>query len=393
MDPSVRLQRHAQLWESAAANARRYAVAGVIFAVLILLNVIEPHYRVENQKNNLPELQTQLASLKAEQASLAMRKSNLQAVGEVLEDVRSNIARAPWQTDIQALIRTCAGGCPRDVQSRANQTIRSIAEKMRRISVEPLGAAVKAASLEAELEDSVADIEEAINSWEQSKLNTVWYGTIASKQATAAAVGSNVTAETRRAEGAVGTLNEETSGEIADISDKLETKQKEIAGDQDQVSNDIKEQEEKIAQAMQAALPGWAADLVTVKSMVSLYPWILAVLGLLTVGYGLIAGRHYRAMADAEGWSKEDRADPLMSTPWTLTDRGLTGGLATVMLHGGVLTIFAYCLYRAISAAEQPEVAAQSEQALSVGLPAELAFGLLAVALILAVVAVRRRPS
>lgn len=393
MDPSVRLRRHAQLWDSAAANARRYAVAGVIFAVLILLNVVEPHYRVESQKNNLPELQTELKSLKSRQAELEIRKSELQKVSQVLEDVQSDIAQAPWQSDVRSLIKTCAGGCPMDVQSRANTTIRSIAEKMRNISVQPLREAAENSGLGTELESSVRDMEKAISSWEKSKIDTVWYGTIASKEATAAAVGTNVRAEASSAEGAVDKLNNETGAEIAAISNNLAASQKELAGDQQQVSEDIRQQEEKIAQAMQAALPGWAAGLFSVKTIVSLYPWILAVLGLFTVGYGLIAGHHYRAMADAEGWSKEDRADPLLSTAWTLTDRGLAGGMVTASLHGGVLAVFAYCVYRGLRAADQPAAATQSEQTLSVGLPAELAFGLLAAALLAAVISVLRRPK
>ncbi len=390
MDPAGRLRRHAQLWDTTAANARRIAVGGVIFAVLILLNVIEPHFRVEQQKEKLPEWQTELATLKDRQQELEKRKNSLQSLSQELRQIAADIERAPWQTDIQALIKTCARGCPRNVQEIANQTISDIAQKMRDISIVPLRTKVEASSMQAELGDSIKNMEAAIDSWEQGRQNKVWYGTIASKEATAAAVGSNVRAETRNAESAVSALNTSTSEELAGIGEVLKTTQDQLANSQQEVADQIKEQEQKINDAMLAALPGWASGLFTVKTMVVLYPWILVVMGFAVVGYGLLAGHHYRGMAAAEGWSVQERSDPLLSSPWTLTFRGAAGSVITLLLYGAVLAFFSYCLYRSTRAASMKDIPPPSEQVFSLGLPTELAVSLLAIALILAAVTVGR---
>lgn len=393
MDPAVKLKRHTQLWENADANARRVAIAGLIFAALILVNVVEPYFKMTKEDELLPQWRAELASLETEQASLAQRKEDLQKIEMVLGQIEQSVKDLPWRSDIDKLIQTCRGGCPANVQDRADETIINIADKMKKISVEPLRAVIRETGMEGELAGAADNVEAAINAWKDQRLRKVWYATVQSKERAAATVASDVQAETQRAEATRGNLDEATTQQLASLTADIGEQQVNLQARETIIVEDIKAKEEKIRAAMGAALPAWADGLFTVKSMVLLYPWILVGIGVWMVGNGLIAGQHYRGMADAEGWTAIERGDPLLSSPWTLTWRGAAGGAVTFSYYSASLGALGYCIYRSAHPAEYEEWSSSTQGALAANFPVELSFALLAVALLAVGIALRPRPT
>lgn len=382
MDPDVKLKRHTSLWESAETNARRVAVAGVIFAALILINVVEPYKQMAEEEAMLPQWRTELAALQAEQAQLQRRKQSLAKIESVLDRIEQSITATPWQSDINALIQRCRGGCPANVQTLADNTIRSIAGKMKALSVVPLRSVIQETGMVDEFGAAADSVETVIDDWEEGRLGTVWYATIDAKERTAASVGAGVRIEAQRAEETRGNLENATTEELANLTAGIDARRVEAENRAAKLREEIQSREEKIRAAMDAALPAWATGLFTVKSMVLLYPWILVGIGLWMVANGLIAGKHFRGMADAEGWNADERSDPLLSSPWTLTWRGVAGGAVTFLCYGIFLGALAYCIYRS----EHPDAAgdwtSRTETALLANFPPGLAFVLLGLGLL-----------
>ncbi len=92
--------------------------------------------------------------------------------------------------------------------------------------------------------------------------------------------------------------------------------------------------------AVAEAVAAWARGLVPAEWMVRLYPWTLVAIALYLVAGALVALRHFLGMAESGGWSEQDRRDPVFSSLWTPTWRGLAG---TAVLSG-----LWYCLDRSI---------------------------------------------
>ena len=123
--------------------------------------------------------------------------------------------------------------------------------------------------------------------------------------------------------------------------------------------------------------------------MIALYPWILAAIAVYLVGNALNSARYFRGMADEEGWSAAERSDPLVSSAWTLTWRGIRGASATIFCYITVLAALWYCLNRSLNPPGPGDRAGFSIQTISavMGSPAILlAYGFLALALIIVVV-------
>jgi len=91
---------------------------------------------------------------------------------------------------------------------------------------------------------------------------------------------------------------------------------------------------------MQQIMPEWLRGLISVEQMVQLYPLIMMGLVLYTVGNGLSLTRHYLVIAQERGWSFEEASDPAYSSLWTLSYRGLTATLFTVVTYLGLIIAF-----------------------------------------------------
>ncbi len=389
MDTEIHRQRHAQRWEAAESSARKIAIGGVIFAVLILLNVVEPYFEIDEQKKLLPDLQSELQSLQNQKQALEARRASLTEIKVALDNVDKAVASAPWKAEIEKLIEICKRNCS---LQKANETVENIASLMRQQTVAPLRRAISQTGMASELESAAARIDASIDAWREPLIdNPGWFQSVELKHRTAAGVGSGISDATREAAEEVDAVSAAATQELAALNQALEAQKQSLETEKDTLDKEISEKQSRIEQAMQAALPAWATGLFTVERMVNLYPWILLIVGIWVVVNGLTAGHHYRRMADAEGWTAEERGDPVLSTPWTLTWRGAAGGAVTIMSYGATLGVLIYCIYRSANPGQVDAFMAKAEAQIVSDQPVELAMAVLALALVTVSVITMRR--
>lgn len=371
MDPSTRLRRHSELYEAGTSNVQRIAIGGLIFAALILFNVIEPYYRAD-----LPSLEEAVVK---KQRELNAIDENLQEIANIeakLNEIAGDIARPPWNDDVEELKRYFREDGSGDIQNVANTTINNIAAKINALVVEPLRAAIAKATMTGDVDLIAAEIENAVETWRLSKIdNSDWFQTTDAKDATADIISSSLQ----------GSINRATVA-IEKISSTQETRRSEEQRKKSEVDTEIDKLKEKFADAVDSALPAWAKGFVSVDTMIKLYPWILISIAAFLLFTALKASRHYHGMADADGWTMAERADPLLSSPWTLTDRGIRGSAITCVHYAAVFMLLGYFLYRSANPAIVVDittirVADNIERATGQLLP--LIYGLLALGLLL----------
>jgi hypothetical protein len=184
--------------------------------------------------------------------------------------------------------------------------------------------------------------------------------------------------------------------------DKLKELQIAVGIDTSKVQAKIDAQMKKIDGDVDDILPDWAYGLVGTKAIVLLYPWMLVAIAAYLIGSALTAARHFNGMADEEGWSADERSDPLLSSPWTLTWRGMAGTAITLLNYVAVLAALSYFLIRALtrqpstktktdigdsSAAVNTDYSNEVAESISSWLPGELAYGLMAAIVILVLIA------
>ncbi|MCX2982495.1 hypothetical protein EYC98_16660 [Halieaceae bacterium IMCC14734] len=357
MDPNIKLRRHAKLWESGTANVQRWAVGSVIFAVVMMLNVIKP-YHENYQSQEVKDLRIEFQALEDEQKKNGLRIAGLNAVENVLDEIRRDIKKEPWADEIKTLVDHCRGGCPADTKPVANGVINAISLELRELIVDKLDAAINTAKLDPdtskELKQHAKEIREKIEEWRQSKINTIWYRTRAMKRDTGSQAGNAVLVSAEEAETKLSDLGQATLEAIKGTTAAMESKKQELDTENVALSIDLKDKNETIEKAMNRALPGWATGLFTVEDMIKNYPWILISLIVFMLANAWNAGRHFRGMADAEGWSIEERSDPLLSSPWTLTWRGYTGSAVTTLYYFTVLGALAACLFFSLRLSNTP---------------------------------------
>lgn len=323
MDPTTRLRRHEQHWNASTTSIRQVALSGIIFAVVILFNVIEPYItnvELDVQLNQLEEEERQ-----AEQV-LARMDSFLTALGEAKEIT----LKAPWNKHNLELQKRFKSGLISNPEKEADHTVRTIAAEIREKVVKPLEAAVSDTGLTGDLAKYPKAINDAIDVWEQEKIGQVWYSDVNSKNAEVRALGDVVTTQEDEAIAKVEQAYES-------VTESYNTKQAELK----QLDQKITLLDEEIEQALAAALPVWAQRLVHPEIMVWLFPWIMIGLAVYIVGRALIGAQHFRGMANEEKWSPVERSDPLMSSIWTLTWRGALGTAVTVSSY----SVFLLCVW------------------------------------------------
>ncbi len=386
MDPNVRIQRHSLLWEAGTSRISRTAISGVIFAVLILLKVVGPQYTIDEQEQLLQ-------SLGDREAEISVSQNQLEKIQSTLEDIEDVIVQAPWNVEKNKLINFFTmriTGDPqwsRDPKDEANDTITNIANGVRENIVKPLEEATAAITGLDGLATYPNKINAAINSWETKHFNnTDWYATLGAKSETMDQMSAALSEFQAEAVDAVEKI-------AADIGPRIEK----IKEDKTNILANIKSADTRREAALNQILPSWATDLISVKNMMDLYPWILVAIAAYFVGNGLIAAQHFHGMADEENWSAAERSDPLLSSPWTLTWRGFAGTAVTLVSYLAVLAALAYCLYRSLNPPEStvasvltiPSDAAAT--APSATLLIALAYGLFVAAFLLVVITPLRR--
>ena len=302
----------------------------------------------------------------------------MKKIGVTLDQIKTDIERAPWSDDIRELVEFCGGKCPRPLktatQPKADEVIKNIASELQTLIVKKFRVAIDDAHMANDFGQHATDIEDAIDDWRNKKLKTEWYLTLKMKSEGAALVGDLARRSAMEAQSKLGGLSIDAKSAIESTATAIDARQITLREEEKTLSKKIKVKNKDIERAMYNALPGWATGLFTVKRMVTFYPWILMSLAAFVLFSAWDAGRHFRGMADAEGWSAEERSDPLLSSPWTLTRRGNTGSTVTALHYLAVLGILIYCVARSFAVAQPPETIGQSEDSALAPPPSAAAF-------------------
>jgi hypothetical protein len=382
MKPETRLRRHAQLWESGTASSRRAAIGGLIFAVLILLRVVEPYHQVEKDGEQAR------AKLEVEETTLGEEQEQLARIELALEEIEYELEQEPWNVEKDKLIKyfkDLQRGNSGDLavpQEKANETILNISALVESKVIQKLRAVVAAPETSDRLKNYPDRIGEALNTWRSENYNnTQWFFTPESKNETIDGMSA-----------VLSRLKIEALAAVNESRLSIPEKKADIKRRKDQVREEIAATTEIIKAELDLVLPAWAQDSVGVKSMIVFYPWILVAFAAFLVGNALIAARHFHGMADGEQWTAVERSDPLLSSPWTLTWRGVTGTAVTIVNYFAVILVLGFCLLRAVRPPSAESGAAATETAVGTSvadsshaladamtavLPIELAYGLM----------------
>jgi hypothetical protein len=377
MDPATKLKRHTQLWSAGETSARRIGIGGAIFALVILLTVIEP-YHIESAKTQ-GEIQARSSEVEALEAEL----ETIQGIKEQLGGLSQRIANQPWTDEIQTLKDDFTAGRVTEPRTHSNQALNAIADELRKDIVAPLRNATDQLADENPLTAVPGDLEMSIAGWLRQYERTAWWITRDRKDDTASAIGWEL----------AGILNDASADAEkirAEIVAAAESKAEKVEDARSKVDALV----EELQAVMNRALPAWARGILDLQQLMVIYPWLLAGIAICLIATAFQASRHFHVMADGEGWSAEERRDPILSTVWTLTPRGTSGSFATVTIYGAVLGVLGLCVYRS---QHPPETAKAGSVQASVDIIAAqaswsalFAYGLLVAAIVIVSVMVFR---
>jgi cell division septum initiation protein DivIVA len=329
MDPATKLKRHSQLWSTGETSARRIGVGGAIFALVILLTVIEP-YHIESAKTQ-KEIQAQQSEVEGLEAEL----NKIQDIQEQLGDLSQRIANQPWTDEIQTLKDDFTAGRVTEPGTHSNKALNAIAEELRKDIVAPLRNATDQLANGNQLATVPGELDKAITKWLRRYEQIEWWITRDLKDDTASAIGRELTWMLENASKDAARIKNEIAAAAKDMAEKVQEAQSEI----DALLGELQA-------VMNRALPAWARGILDLKQLMVIYPWLLAGIAIYLIATAIQASRHFHAMADGEGWTAEERRDPVLSTAWTLTPRGPVGSVATVATYATVLGVLGLCVYR-----------------------------------------------
>ena len=364
MDQATRTKKHAQRWSAGETSVRRIGIGGVLFAVIVLLTVIEPYHIESTARRQLVEQNTRLDEIKAE-------LDEIDRVQEKLDEAAQQLATEPWSGRIEALKKSFSAGEISNAQSQSDATLRGIGNDLQSDLISPLRDATRRLGSDNPLVEVPGQLNNSVDSWLNYYQDTPWWISRDSKDDTAAAIGEELHAIVNNAAAA-----------LPEIRQELETQEESNRNQLKEVEDDIAQLKANLQSVIDRALPGWARGIIGVDHLLVLYPWLLAGIAVYFVATALSASHHFRAMADGEGWSREERRDPLYSSAWTLTPRGMPGSIATFVTYGAVLAVLGACLYRSqhppTSAAKGSVQASVDVLAAQSGISVLVAYALLA---------------
>jgi len=390
MNPDIRRRRHAELWESGTSSARKIGITGLIFAILMLLRVVEPYHLIERIG------QKDLKALEVKREELLVQQRQLGSVETALQEIEDELDKSPWNDEVESLkkyfIELRANGYQSDEipQDRANETITNIGKLVNEGVIEKLSAVTERPGTSERLKEFPGIIKKALDKWTDENYDkTDWYFTPQSKDATIEGMNEVLTA-----------LKAKALGAVYESRESLEVERKELKESEDAIDAKKENAEVGIKDDLNDILPEWAQDSVGVRSMIVFFPWILVAFAATMVGKAFIAARHFHGMADEEQWTAVERSDPLVSTSWTLTWRGLPGTIVTIVNYFAIIGAYWFCLSRvnypparySSGSADESTTIEASLQAIANAVSSSLSVGLAYALLIATLVVVAATP-
>ena len=340
MDEARRLKRHAELFEAGETSVRRIGIGGAIFALVVLLTVIEP-FHIESSR-----AQSEIEVRQGEVRVLAGDIERIESLRQELEGMSERIANQPWTDEIETLKDDFREGRVTEPRAHSNEVLSDIAAELRAGIVEPLRPSIVPLGEGHELSSVPEDIDGAIRNWHEEYRKSDWWITTDRKDDAGRAIGNELDVLLSRA-----------TKDAAKIGDELAAASGVLAGEIRQAERRIDALVADLQGVMDDALPGWARGFLDVRQLLVIYPWLLAGIAVFLTATALRTTYHFHAMAEGEGWSADERRDPLLSTAWTVTPRGPAGSLATVATYGAVFAVLGLCIYRS---QHPPETEAQA---------------------------------
>lgn len=108
---------------------------------------------------------------------------------------------------------------------------------------------------------------------------------------------------------------------------------------------------ERLAGVLDSGLPGWIRGVVSPAQMIQLYPPILLALGIVLIFKTSMTRRHYLAVRDQIYPDRVYRRDASLSSTWTLTHRGTSGTLFTIVVFVGLAALLWWFFVRGLDVA------------------------------------------
>jgi hypothetical protein len=329
MDQATRLKRHTQLWSAGETSVRRIGIGGVIFALIVLLNVIEPYY-IEFSRT-----QKQIETQESEYDTVKAERDRISEIQEKLFEMLIKIANEPWTDEIQKLKDDFSEGRVSQPHDRSKESLEKIAEQLQKSIVKPLRVATAQLPDDNPLAALPDKLDKEVVEWLDRYEDEAWWVTRDLKDDTARAIGEELK----------WVLND-ASAAAPKIKAELEAAEKALAKQLQVAASEIEALKAELGKVIDRAMPTWARGIIGVDHLLVLYPWLLAGIAIYFVGTALRSSHHFHAMADGENWSTEERRDPLLSTSWTLTPRGIAGSIATFATYAAVMGVLGASLYR-----------------------------------------------
>ncbi len=337
---NFRFQRHLKLWEDQNKQIKRTIFLSLIIGILLLIDVLTPLTRISSRTD---EVKAKLQQLRSEQEELQKTSEQLIELEAQLARARDVIAEKPWEREKISLIRRfrlMRNNPDLEINyeaytDTADVAIRRMANTVRTNILEPLKKTLESTpEIKREIEDlqvHLSTMENTLSQWERNHLGEKWYLTLEGKGRTVEELDYVINTEMSK-----------FANMLKEKQDGLKQKQTEVAGHLEEMDIGISEKEKWLAdlnQKMQEILPGWAKGFFDVEDVVQLFPLALIVLTTYIVALGVSLTKHFLFIANEIGLKNADRADPAVSSWWTLVSKGKLGTFLTLATYVGLVLI------------------------------------------------------
>lgn len=325
-----RFQRHLKACEEQSKLVKRLTIAGILFAILLLVKVLVPFVETTEETGATAK---EIETLKQEQVAAKALTESLDQLKHTLSNVQQTISAQPWMEEKEKLIQTLFkirqrsshGGSWPEYQEAADATIRTISAQVREKVIEPLEETLNRS---AQPREAVPELSRKLNmlragmdEWEKGHLGKRWYETLFMKDR-----------ELRELTRSLQSRLDVVSTFILSEQSKLDTKRQKLAELATGLENNIQGKEatlEELEQELQKILPNWLQGALSIEQTIQLFPFILLGLLIYIVGTARSLGRHYGYVVESIGLTPPERSDPSNSSIWTLTYRGRLGTALT----------------------------------------------------------------
>ncbi|MFQ5685600.1 MAG: hypothetical protein ACE5GV_02965 [Candidatus Scalindua sp.] len=342
MSKEFQIERHKKLLEEKTKLVRRIVYGGLLFGILILVNVLTPY------SNDLEERNTIELAIKKYESEIQEIEKSLQPLNElakVLDNIQTLVANRPWDVETQKLIdkfremNNKGGTSWSEYQAKADATINSVADLVNRTVISPLNDFLAdsptSENLIPELALELGTVRNTVTTWVAENKGKRWYRTIEMKEA-----------QIDRLSDTLGNKLNSVSMMIDRERPNLITRQEHLKTSIEKLRNnsDFRNKKERLndlQSQMEKILPEWLRGMISVEQMVQIFPFIIVTLAASALSIALAVASHYRFLARELNFGEAGRSDPSFSSLWTLTYRGRSGTLLTVSVY----TIFVLAMW------------------------------------------------